>query len=201
GNGVLIMAERKRLGPKDRPQPRRARKALFDDGQWARGAAEERGAEQPTGQTAYEHASSARDEEPVDTDFHESLGDRARGQWRRTRQRAREYFGSDTRARMDDHEKAHRTEEARAADEDPQLTQRDQLLKLRAQPRLAGEQYMASLRESNVLAPGFNDDEREQGDRLDAMREVYTQMMIQSCVRPLSRGVNGQSVIQAVGMM
>ncbi|MCJ0875190.1 hypothetical protein [Streptomyces sp. AP-93] len=120
--------------------------------------------------------------------------------WReRLRDRARGFFGEKTRKRMADRERVYRIDVDRADDESEGLDQREQLLKLRAETRLAGEKYMASLRDSKLLVPGFNDEERTQD--LGVMHHVYMQMMMQSCLKPLSRGVNGNSIIQAVGMV
>ncbi|ELP69485.1 hypothetical protein STRTUCAR8_06678, partial [Streptomyces turgidiscabies Car8] len=91
------------------------------------------------------------------------------------------------------------TRPASLADKTEGLDQREQLLKLRAETRLAGEKYMASLRDSKLLVPGFNDEERTQ--ELGVMHHVYMHMMMQSCLKPLSRGVNANSIIQAVGMV
>jgi hypothetical protein len=120
--------------------------------------------------------------------------------WReRLRDRARGFFGAKTQARMADRERVYRIDVDRAEDEAEGLDQREQLLKLRAETRLAGEKYMASLRDSKLLVPGFNDEERTQ--ELGVMHHVYMQMMMQSCLKPLSRGVNANSVVQAVGMV
>ncbi|QXV57387.1 hypothetical protein CVV72_10435 [Amycolatopsis sp. TNS106] len=58
---------------------------------------------------------------------------------------------------------------------------------------------MSSLRDSKLLVPGFNDEERDR--EIDAMHEVYTQMMMQACLKPLQHGVSPSAIIQAVGMM
>ncbi|MGW2984288.1 hypothetical protein [Streptomyces goshikiensis] len=120
--------------------------------------------------------------------------------WReRLRDRARGFFGEKTRERMAGRERVHRIDVDLAEAESEGLNQREQLLKLRAETRLAGETYMASLRDSNLLVPGFNDEERTRD--LGVMHHVYMQMMMQSCLKPLSRGVNANSIIQAVGMV
>ncbi|MFD4574245.1 hypothetical protein ACFWNK_19785 [Streptomyces sp. NPDC058417] len=120
--------------------------------------------------------------------------------WReRLRDRVRGFFGAKTRARMADRERVHRIDVDRAEDGAEGLDQREQLLRLRAEMRLAGEKYMASLRDSKLLVPGFNDEERTQ--ELGVMHHVYMQMMMQSCLKPLARGVNANSVVQAVGMV
>ncbi|MFE7121790.1 hypothetical protein ACFU99_40810, partial [Streptomyces sp. NPDC057654] len=115
------------------------------------------------------------------------------------RDRARGFFGAKTRERMAERERAHRIDVDLTEDETASLDRREQLLKLRAETLLAGEKYMASLRDSKLLVPGFNDEERTQ--ELGAMHQVYMQMMMQSCLKPLSRGVSANSVVQAVGMM
>ena len=79
------------------------------------------------------------------------------------------------------------------------LDERERLLKLRAEIKLAGERYMQSLRDSQLLVPGFNDEDRE--PELDAMHRVYMQMMLQGCLKPLTLGMSPNSIIQAAGMM
>lgn len=118
----------------------------------------------------------------------------------RLRDRARSFFGAGTRERMTDRERQRRADEERAGlDDDSDLTERERLLKLRSETRLAGEKYMAFLRDSRLLVPGFNDEER--GKEFNAMHHVYMQMMMQGCLKPLTRGVNANSIIQAAGMM
>ncbi|MGW5926986.1 hypothetical protein ACWF2L_12120 [Streptomyces anulatus] len=157
---------------------------------------DDRQAEGPSG-NAYTYGHS-RPDEPMDgTGPEPADGEHA---WReRLRDRARRFFGEKTRERMAGHERVYRIDVDRAEDESEGLNQREQLLKLRAETRLAGEKYMASLRDSNLLVPGFNDEERTQD--LGVMHRVYMQMMMQSCLKPLSRGVNANSIIQAVGMV
>lgn len=125
--------------------------------------------------------------------------DSSRSERERLRDRARGFFSGRTRANMADHERVHRIEEERAAADDDGLSERDRLLKLRAETKLAGEQYMASLRDSKLLVPGFSTQERDR--ELNGMHRVYMQMMMQSCMRPLMRGINPNSIIQSVGMM
>ncbi|MFD3970244.1 hypothetical protein [Streptomyces cyaneofuscatus] len=181
------MAQHKELGtePSDR---RRATRMLP--------VVDDRQAEGPSG-NAHTYGRSGPDE-PIDGPGPEPAdGERA---WReRLRDRARRFFGAKTRDRMADHEHAYRIDVDRAEAESEGLNQREHLLKLRAETRLAGEKYMASLRDSNLLVPGFNDEERTQD--LGVMHRVYMQMMMQSCLKPLSRGVNANSIIQAVGMV
>ncbi|MFJ5071285.1 hypothetical protein ACIQC7_33190 [Kitasatospora sp. NPDC088556] len=156
---------------------------------------------EPGGKTYAE--SDSRSDEPIDAEVIGEPGpedaDGARV-WRdRLRDRTRGFFGKKTRERMADRERVHQIDVDRAADESEGLDQREQLLKLRAETRLAGEKYMASLRDSKLLVPGFNDAERTRD--LGVMHHVYMQMMMQSCLKPLSRGVNANSIIQAVGMV
>ncbi|MEU7156121.1 hypothetical protein AB0A98_06705 [Streptomyces chrestomyceticus] len=174
-------------------RPRRAAKELpvDDDGQQA---------DEPQG-GAYAHWDS-RSDEPIDAEVIEEPG--AKGDawraWReRLRDRSRRFFGQKAREQMADRDAEHWIGLDRAEKEGEGLDQREQLLKLRAEMRLAGEKYMASLRDSKLLVPGFNDEERTQ--ELGVMHHVYMQMMMQSCLKPLSRGVNANSVVQAVGML
>ncbi|WP_405824616.1 hypothetical protein OG705_30205 [Streptomyces sp. NBC_00838] len=187
------MTQRKQFGTGP-PGRRRASKKLPNDDDQQR--ADE------TADTAYTDWDAHRDE-PADTevpdeaDPEDTEGSRA---WReRLRDRTRGFFGQKTRKRMADRDAEHRITVDLAEDESEGLDQREQLLKLRAETRLAGEKYMDSLRNSKLLVPGFNDEERD--EQLSAMHHVYMQMMMQSCLKPLSRGVNINSVIQAAGMM
>lgn len=145
----------------------------------------------------------SRSDEPIDAEVIDEPGpedaDGSRAWRERLRDRTRGFFGQKTRARMADHERVRWIDVDRAEDETESLDQREQLLKLRAEMRLAGEKYMTSLRDSKLLVPGFNDEERTQ--ELGVMHHVYMQMMMQSCLKPLSRGVNANSVIQAAGMV
>lgn len=125
--------------------------------------------------------------------------DRFRDARERLRDRARGFFGAPTHERVRDREQRRDREQARIHVDEPEMSERDLLLALRAQTNKAGEDYMASLRDSNLLVPGFSDEER--GTKFNAMHRVYMQMMMQSCMRPLSRGVNTNSVVQAVGML
>ncbi|TLS46056.1 hypothetical protein FE633_10915 [Streptomyces montanus] len=145
----------------------------------------------------------SRSDEPIDAEVIDEPGpedaDGSRAWRERLRDRARGFFGAKTRERMADRERVHWIDVDRAEDETEGLDQREQLLKLRAETRLAGEKYMASLRDSKLLVPGFNDEERTQ--ELGVMHHVYMQMMMQSCLKPLSRGVDANSIIQAAGMV
>ncbi|MFD4943066.1 hypothetical protein ACFWNT_11120 [Streptomyces sp. NPDC058409] len=201
------MAQRKDLG-KEPAGRRRATKALpanstshadarsgtTGDGDW----------QQADGPQGNAYASwDARWDEPIDAEVIDDARpedtDGARAWRERLRDRTRGFFGEKTQERMADRERVHWIDVDRAEDESKGLEQREQLLKLRAETRLAGEKYMASLRDSKLLVPGFNDEERD--EQLSAMQHVYMQMMMQSCLKPLSRGVNTNSVIQAAGMM
>lgn len=129
--------------------------------------------------------------------------------WERERERLRTssqaFFGG-LGERVRAHRERRKVDQERVASDDEGLSESEMLLKLRSQTREAGEQYMASLRESNILVPGFEDqtgkaDAKTPEKKLDAMHQVYTQMMMQGCLRPLSRGVNPTSIIQTVGTM
>ncbi|MFD8609399.1 hypothetical protein [Streptomyces sp. NPDC059631] len=187
------MAQRKELGTGPTGRPRAAKELPLDDG---RQQADE------SQSSAYAYRDS-RSGEPIDAEVidepgpEDAVGSRARRE--RLRDRARGFFGAKTQDRMADRERVRWIEVNRAEDETEGLNQREQLLKLRAETRLAGEKYMASLRDSKLLVPGFNDEERTQ--ELGVMHHVYMQMMMQSCLKPLSRGVNANSIIQTVGMV
>ncbi|GAA3257516.1 hypothetical protein [Streptomyces lavendulae] len=156
---------------------------------------------EPRGNT-YAHWDS-RSDEPIDAEVIDDPepqdADGARAWRERLRDRAREFFGEKTRKRMADRDRVHGIDVDRAEDESEGLDRREQLLKLRAETRLACEKYMASLRDSKLLVPGFTDEERTRD--LGVMHHVYMQMMMQACLKPLSRGVNANSIIQAVGMV
>ncbi|MEV0443603.1 hypothetical protein AB0I84_18860 [Streptomyces spectabilis] len=187
------MAQHKEPGTGPAGRPRATKELPVDDDQQQ--------ANEPQG-TAYAYRDS-RSDEPIDAEVIDEPGlegaDGSRAWRERLRDRARGFFGAKTRERMADRERVHWIDVDRAGDESEGLDQREQLLKLRAETRLAGETYMASLRDSELLVPGFNDEERTQ--ELGVMHHVYMQMMMQSCLKPLSRGVNANSVVQAVGMV
>ncbi|WP_030559193.1 hypothetical protein [Streptomyces aureocirculatus] len=187
------MAQHKEPGTGPAGRPRATKKLPVDD--------DRQQANEPQG-TAYAYWDS-RSNEPIDAEVIDEPGpedaDGSRAWRERLRVRARGFFGAKTQDRMADRERVHGIDVDRAGDETEGLDQREQLLKLRAETRLAGEKYMASLRDSKLLVPGFNDEERTQ--ELGVMHHVYMQMMVQSCLKPLSRGVNANSIIQAVGMV
>lgn len=116
-------------------------------------------------------------------------------------QRARDYFrtsraGSGARQTRRQERVMH---QARAAEEAAAQSERDHLLRLREDVRTAGATYMRSLSETNILVPGFTDDER--AEKVSELHQAYTTMMMFSCLRPLKAGVNARSVLQAAGMM
>jgi hypothetical protein len=181
----------------------RARKALpvvITDAprQGRRDDQEQAGDEQ---QSAYAGRRSRDDEDIVDAEIvdDDESQDSSDGSRERLRDRAREFFGAKTKDWIADRERRRRADEQRAAADGDGLDEREQLLKLRAETWLAGEKYMESLRDSHLLVPGFNDEERMQ--EFEAMHHVYMQMMMQGCLKPLTRGVNPNSIIQAAGMM
>ncbi|WP_433855092.1 hypothetical protein [Streptomyces kronopolitis] len=187
------MAQHKELGTVPAGRSRATKELPVDD--------DRQQADEPQGNA---HAYwDSRSDEPIDAEVIDEPGpedaDGSRAWRERLRDRARGFFGAKTQERMADRERVHGIDVDRAEDETEGLDQREQLLKLRAETRLAGEKYMASLRDSKLLVPGFNDEERTQ--ELGVMHHVYMQMMMQSCLKPLSRGVNANSIIQAVGMV
>jgi hypothetical protein len=125
--------------------------------------------------------------------------DSSHEQRERRRDRARSFFGASARQRADERKHQRERDQSRADGDDEVLDEGERLLRMRSETRLAGEKYMQSLRDSKLLVPGFNEEERVQ--EFDAMHAVYMQMMMQSCLRPLTRGVNPNSIIQAAGMM
>jgi hypothetical protein len=77
------------------------------------------------------------------------------------------------------------------------MSEPDNLRLLRLNSQVAAHRYIQSLRESNILAPGFNDDEREQ--QLTARQKLYVKMMVVGSVAPLRNGVSTNNVIQSLG--
>lgn len=199
------MSERKRLGDVETVPVGRTPMAV--DGQGRIDADEwtaERARAQPPPETGADYPPWPRpaEEEPIDAEFTEerpTTRQRARRAWEESRRKAREFFSESVQATIVDHEGQRARDEERAATDDPEASKRAQLLKLRSEARLAGEEYLDSLRRSQIFVPGFT--EEKAAKRLDAMHQVYVQMMVQGCLRPLSRGVNTNSIIQAVGMM
>ncbi|MFF1880285.1 hypothetical protein ACFVVC_02285 [Pseudarthrobacter sp. NPDC058196] len=158
----------------------------------------------PSGAAYPANGTTGPEEEIVDAEIVDETDvqdgrDTSRGQRERLRDSARGFFGAKTRERTQARDRQRDQDRGRAASGDEGLNDRERLLKLRAETRLAGEAYMQTLRDSKLLVPGFNDGERAK--EFDAMHAVYMQMMMQSCLRPLTRGVNPNSVIQAAGMM
>ncbi|MDP9904766.1 hypothetical protein [Arthrobacter bambusae] len=143
-----------------------------------------------------EYTGPAADEPPVDADWHE--GDRAWFTGPGWDETAREFF--DTRAQRVRDELSGRREAARKAINDRKdLSERDELTLLRRNIQAAGKQYMESLRKSDILVPGFNDNERT--EKLSAMHRVYGQMMVTSAMRPLQEGVNTASVVRVMSTL
>lgn len=85
-----------------------------------------------------------------------------------------------------------------AGGQDARQALRDHLVRLRREARAAGENYLASLRASDILVPGFTPAQRE--EELNSKHRVYRHMMLVSCLAPLRQGVSIAAVIQAVGM-
>lgn len=77
------------------------------------------------------------------------------------------------------------------------MSEEEHLRLLRLNSLAAARRYMQSLRDSNILAPGFNDDEREQ--QLTARQKLYVKMMVVGAVAPLKNGVSTNNVIQSLG--
>lgn len=115
------------------------------------------------------------------------------------RQQARDYFGQETRDRMEEKQQQKDRERIRVETDEENLSEQDQLLQMRAELRQAGDTYMQSLRDSDLLVPGFVDAEPE--TELSATHKVYVQMMLRGCMRPLSQGVSPATVTEAAGSM
>lgn len=113
---------------------------------------------------------------------------------------ARRMFGTSQGAR-EKAEQAQRDEDTKREGfiQIDELDERDELRLLRLNSREAAERYMQSLRESEILVPGFSEDEQQ--TQLDGLRRVHVKMMMLGALRPLSQGVNGASVAQSLGAM
>ncbi|WP_035769668.1 hypothetical protein [Arthrobacter castelli] len=150
-------------------------------------------------------------EEPVDAEWeetnmndhgqHSSGRQQQQGQrysWKQQWEKARGFFATRAGDRKDRYQqgRAHWVEEMNASDD---LSNRDELKLLRSNIADAGTQYMDSLRASNILAAGFNDDDRHQ--KTSALHDVHARMMMTSCMRPLQQGVSAASVTRAASMM
>lgn len=137
-----------------------------------------------------EHSGQDRD--------HQDQSGTGQSKWKRGWQRAWTYF--ETRAQQKwDQQRRQRDAERERIDADPQASEQDRLRLLREETAQSGRSYMDSLRDSNVLAPGFNDDERE--EKVSALHSVYAQMMVANCLKPLKQGINASSVVRSASTM
>lgn len=116
------------------------------------------------------------------------------------RHQARGMFGSTARERArQQHQQAQESLQRADLMGRAGLSERDHMRLLRMNSRLAAEEYMSSLRDSDILVPGFSQAQREQ--KLTTQQKVYARMMMLTAVRPLSQGVNAASVVQAISAM
>lgn len=143
-----------------------------------------------------EYTGPAKDEPPIDADWQE--GERAWFTGPGWEETAREFFNTRVQ-RGHDEQSRRRAESRHAMNESQGLSERDELKLLRENIQAAGKQYMASLRKSDILVPGFNDNERT--EQLSAMHRVYGQMMVTSAMRPLQEGVNTASVVRVMSTL
>lgn len=137
-------------------------------------------------------------EDIIDAQWWEEEPARAQAGWKEKWDSTKDYFDTKTQAKHD----------KRAADKEAQrqklndsvdLSEAAQVALLRSNIQGAGDKYMESLRDSGILAPGFNEGDRTQ--KLDMMHRVYGQMMVGACLRPLSQGVKGHTVVRAASTM
>lgn len=119
--------------------------------------------------------------------------------WHELREEARGYFNATAQAQAAAATEAKSDQRLRMRQTSLDDNQSSQLAALRHWVRGSGDQYLDSISQSNVLAPGFNDDARL--EKMDAMQRVYTQMMLQGCLRPLKEGVGVSSIVQSIGVM
>ncbi|WP_284982422.1 hypothetical protein [Arthrobacter sp. efr-133-TYG-118] len=148
-------------------------------------------------QPAYpQYSGSARTEPPIDAEWWED--DQAHSSGPGWGEQARGFFNTRAQRRRD--EQSRRRAAARKTMNDRKdLSEREELKLLRENIQAAGEQYMESLRKSDILVPGFNDNERT--EKLSAMHRVYGQMMVTSAMRPLQEGVNTASVVRVMSTL
>lgn len=154
----------------------------------------------PAQERAYNQPPGSSDpREPVDAEWweEEESGGAGAG-WQARWDRTRGFFATGAQRRHN--EQARRREhERQQAEAVAGLTERDQLKLLRDDIRDAGDKYMESLRQSMILVPGFNDDERAQ--TLSAMHRVYAETMVMAGMRPLTEGVNAAAVVRVMSTM
>lgn len=146
---------------------------------------------------------SARDEEPVDAEWWEEEPQPETGPGFKDRfDRASENFATRARQRWENREQQRRQSQERAQtklDADQALSEQESATLLRADIDNAGKRYMDALKRSNVLVPGFNDEQRK--DEMGGMHQMHAQMMVQSCLRPLQRGASVNSVATVASTM
>lgn len=120
-------------------------------------------------------------------------------QWEHVREGSRQFFNATAQAQAAEAARQRNDQHLRMRQPvDQGATIREQMMDLRAAVRTSGDSYLESLSKANVLAPGFNDDERI--EQMDAMQRVYVRMMMQGITRPLKQGANVNAVLQSVGV-
>lgn len=119
------------------------------------------------------------------------------------RERARSYFGATTQDRMGEHQAqrdraAHMAEEA--AEGRKSWRDREHLIFQRVQNREAREEYLGAVRGSTLFGPD-DASPKDTAAGISMQHNVYIEMMMQACMRPLSAGVNIRSVAQVASMV
>lgn len=131
-------------------------------------------------------------EEPVDAEWWEET--EPIGNWQ---ERTQPLFATRQQARQA--QRAQERNNARLQARSLVLDEGGQQALLREEVRAAGEAYMKSLREAKILAPGFNDDERD--TKLTMLQRVYVEQMVVAGLAPLRQGMNAQSLVSTLGAM
>lgn len=74
----------------------------------------------------------------------------------------------------------------------------DPMDRLRWETRRAGMVYMRAVRDSDVMSKKKTQAQRT--EQLTGLHKAYASMMVLSCIKPLSEGLNSKSILNAVGM-
>ena len=144
----------------------------------------------------YPDQTSTSDEEPIDAEWFETPQSGPSAQERL--RAAKENFETRGQARF-----AARAEQAAAERaklrKRRNLTNQEKMSLLRSDIDEARDQYMGALKKSNVLVPGFTNEERT--DELEELHNAHSERMMMTCLRPLQRGASVDSVATVASTM